>query len=119
MNKPFAAVAIVALAVSASLMLSHATAANAAVAAPVAAAAAPAASPTPAAAPAASVPQDRDDRKVREQHPHIRAAIRELNEAKRELQSAAHDFGGHREDALKATDEAIRQLQIALQYDKH
>ncbi|MBV9144543.1 MAG: hypothetical protein JO065_01415 [Acidobacteria bacterium] len=65
--------------------------------------------------------QDRDrnrDRGGREHHPHIRSAIRELQEAKRELQSASHDFGGHREDALKACDEAIRQLQQALQYDK-
>ncbi len=55
---------------------------------------------------------------AREGHPHIRAAIRELQQAKRELQTAAHDFGGHREDALKACDEAINQLQQALQYDK-
>jgi hypothetical protein len=54
----------------------------------------------------------------REVHPHIRAAIRELQEAKKELQSAAHDFGGHREDAVKACDEAINQLRQALQYDK-
>ena len=54
----------------------------------------------------------------RERHPHIRSAIRELQEAKHELQTADHDFGGHREDALKACDEAIRQLQQALQYDK-
>ena len=53
-----------------------------------------------------------------EQHPHIRAALRELQEAKQELKTASHDFGGHREDALKACDEAIRQLQQALQYDK-
>jgi len=60
--------------------------------------------------------QDRDDR--REHHPHIRSAINELEEAKRELQSAAHDFGGHRVEALKACNEAIHQLQLALQYDK-
>ena len=53
-----------------------------------------------------------------ERHPHIRGAIRELQEAKRELQTADHDFGGHREEALKACDEAIRQLREALQYDK-
>lgn len=62
--------------------------------------------------------QDNDREKGRERHPHIRGAIRELQEAKRELQTAAHDFGGHREDALKAVDEAIHQLQLALQYDK-
>lgn len=63
-------------------------------------------------------PQNDEKREGRERHPHIRAAIRELQEAKRELQTAAHDFGGHREDAVKAVDEAIRQLQQALQYDK-
>lgn len=65
--------------------------------------------------------QDRDhdrDRDRNERHPHIRAAIRELEQAKHELQTANHDFGGHRADALKACDEAIRQLQQALQYDK-
>lgn len=60
--------------------------------------------------------QDRD--RDNERHPHIRAAIRELEQAKHELQTAAHDFGGHRADAVKACDEAIRQLQQALQYDK-
>jgi hypothetical protein len=63
--------------------------------------------------------QDRDnDKEGREHHPHIRSAIRELQEAKRELQTGAHDFGGHRADAVKACDEAIHQLQLALQYDK-
>lgn len=53
-----------------------------------------------------------------EQHPHIRAAIRELREARRELETAAHDFGGHRKEAIEAVDNAIRQLQQALEYDK-
>ncbi|HEY6351651.1 MAG TPA: hypothetical protein VI636_19800 [Candidatus Angelobacter sp.] len=53
-----------------------------------------------------------------EQHPHIRAAIRELREARRELETAAHDFGGHRKEAIEAVDNAIKQLQDALQYDK-
>ena len=53
-----------------------------------------------------------------EHHPHIRSAISELEEARRELQAAAHDFGGHRVEALRACDEAIHQLRLALQYDK-
>jgi hypothetical protein len=61
-------------------------------------------------------PQENGER--REHHPHIRSAINELQEARRELQSAAHDFSGHRVDALKARNEAIHQLQLALQYDK-
>jgi hypothetical protein len=53
-----------------------------------------------------------------EPHPRIRAAIRELEAAKVELQKAPHDFGGHRADAVAACDKAIEQLRLALQYDK-
>lgn len=53
-----------------------------------------------------------------EQHPRIRRAIRELEAAKKELQEAPHDFGGHRADAVQAVDRALEQLRIALQYDK-
>jgi hypothetical protein len=57
-------------------------------------------------------------REAREHHPHIRAAIHELEEAKKELQSAAHDFGGHRVEAIEAIDNALKQLHEALEYDK-
>lgn len=70
--------------------------------------AAPAPKPLPAAA-AAPVP---------EPHPEIRDALEALRKAKFRMEHAAHDFGGHRVDALKATDEAIRQLQICLQFDR-
>jgi hypothetical protein len=53
-----------------------------------------------------------------EPHPEIRAAIGSINRARTHLQEAAHDFGGHRVDAIKALDEAQRQLNICLQYDK-
>jgi hypothetical protein len=53
-----------------------------------------------------------------EPHPRIRAAIRELEAAKVELQKAPHDFGGHRADAVAAVDKAIEQLRLALEYDK-
>jgi hypothetical protein len=33
------------------------------------------------------------------------------------MEHAAHDFGGHRADALRATDEAIHQLELCLKYD--
>ena len=66
----------------------------------------------------AATTQEREKGEGREHHPHIRSAIRELQDAKRELQTAAHDFGGHRVEALRACDEAIHQLQLALQYDK-
>ncbi|HLH31022.1 MAG TPA: hypothetical protein VKY31_07450 [Terriglobia bacterium] len=57
-------------------------------------------------------------KEAREQHPHIRAALRELREARQELQTAAHDFGGHRKEALESVDNAIKQLDLALQYDR-
>ena len=53
----------------------------------------------------------------KERHPHIHAAVRELREAKRELEKADHDFGGHRVEAIKAIDHAIVQLEKALKFD--
>jgi hypothetical protein len=53
-----------------------------------------------------------------EAHPQIREALGALRNAKEHLEHAAHDFGGHRVDALHATDAAIRQLEICLKYDK-
>lgn len=49
-------------------------------------------------------------------HPQIEAALRALAGAKDHLEHAAHDFGGHRVDAIRAIDEADRQLRICLQY---
>ncbi|MGD0513558.1 MAG: hypothetical protein ABSA29_09675 [Terriglobales bacterium] len=49
-------------------------------------------------------------------HPQIEDALRALKAAREHLQQAAHDFGGHRVDAIKAIDEADRQLRICMQY---
>ncbi len=73
-----------------------------------AAATVPAATPQPNAAPAAAP----------EPHPEIRESIASLRRAKEHMEHAAHDFGGHRVDAIRATDEAIRQLEICLKFDK-
>jgi hypothetical protein len=61
---------------------------------------------TPAAAPAA------------EPHPEIREALGSLRRAKEHMEHAAHDFGGHRVEAIEATNQAIRQLEICLKFDK-
>jgi hypothetical protein len=53
-----------------------------------------------------------------EEHPQIRAALAALRNSKEHLEHAAHDFGGHRVEAIHAIDEAIRQLEICLKYDK-
>jgi hypothetical protein len=67
----------------------------------------PAAPPAPAAAAAAAA----------EKHHHIHEAIDALRAARADLMAASHDFGGHREEAVRAIDASIHQLEICLQYD--
>jgi hypothetical protein len=55
---------------------------------------------------------------AQERHPKIRNAIRALEAAKEDMQHAPHDFGGHRVDALRACDQAIEQLRLALNFDR-
>lgn len=52
-----------------------------------------------------------------ERHPEIRKAMRHLEMAQKALQAAAHDFAGHREQALDMTQKAIAQCQAALAAD--
>src|SRR5262249_53345769 len=52
----------------------------------------------------------------RAMHPRIAKAIVALKDAKAYLEAAPHDFGGHRVEAVRASDEAIRQLNLALAY---
>jgi hypothetical protein len=52
----------------------------------------------------------------RDWHPRLRRAIESLRDARAYLQEAPHDFGGHRTAAIRATDEAIRQLEFAQGY---
>jgi hypothetical protein len=75
--------------------------------------AAPAPKPAPAAAPAAPAAAP-----VPEPHPEIHDALDALRKAKFRMEHASHDFGGHREEAIRATDEAIRQLELCLKFDR-
>jgi len=70
----------------------------------------PAASALPA-SPATATP-------AAEPHPEIREALHALRRAKEHMEHAAHDFGGHRVEAIAATNKAIEQLEICLKYDK-
>ena len=54
---------------------------------------------------------------AQEPHPEIHEAIESLRHAREHLNHANHDFGGHREEAIRAIDEAIRQLQICMHYE--
>jgi hypothetical protein len=56
------------------------------------------------------------DRREREFHPQIARAVEALRDARAYMMTARHDFGGHRVEAVRATDEAIRQLNFALAY---
>jgi hypothetical protein len=62
--------------------------------------------PAPAATPAA------------EPHPEIREALGALRRAKEHMEHAAHDFGGHRVEAIESTKQAIKQLELCLKFDK-
>jgi hypothetical protein len=53
-----------------------------------------------------------------EKHPEIRAAIHHLREAKRNLENARHDFGGHRVKALEHVNEALEECNQALASDR-
>src|SRR6267143_880484 len=53
-----------------------------------------------------------------EPHPEIREALGALRRAKEHVEHAAHDFGGHRVEAIEATNQAIKQLELCLKYDK-
>jgi hypothetical protein len=53
-----------------------------------------------------------------EPHPEIRAAMQSLRHAKEHLEKAAHDFGGHRVEAIEAINKAQEQLEVCLKYDK-
>jgi hypothetical protein len=72
-------------------------------AAPVATA--PAVAPAAPAAPAAAMP---------ERHPHIDEALESMRAAKHHLESAEHDFDGHRVKAIEHLDKAIHEAEICM-----
>ena len=46
----------------------------------------------------------------------IAKAIEALRDARAYMEAAPHDFGGHKAEAIRATDDAIKQLNQALAY---
>lgn len=49
-------------------------------------------------------------------HPRIAKAITAIRDAEDYMKAAPHDFGGHRVEAIRACDDAVRQLNLALEY---
>lgn len=79
--------------------------------------AAPNASSVPAASAQPAAPRPTAAAEPAPPHPEIRESLEALRKARKHIQEAAHDFGGHRAEALRATDEAIRQLEICMKYE--
>ena len=49
-----------------------------------------------------------------EDQPHMQAALEALRQAEQHLKEAAHDKAGHREQALKATQDAIHHVEMGI-----
>ena len=47
-----------------------------------------------------------------EQHPHIHEALEAMRNAKHQLETAAHDFDGHRVKSIEHLDQAIHEAEI-------
>jgi Skp family chaperone for outer membrane proteins len=62
--------------------------------------------PALAAVPAAAATPDADD------HPHIHEALEAMRNAKKHLETAAHDFHGHRVKAIEHLNQAIHEAEI-------
>ncbi len=52
-----------------------------------------------------------------ERQPAMEAALRNLEEAKRNLQNAASDKGGYRAKAMQTIDLAMQQVRAGIEYD--
>jgi hypothetical protein len=60
---------------------------------------------------------DADDasEQAKSKHPRLWKAVRDLRDAKKYMLEAKDDFGGHKAAAIAATDEAIKQLNLAME----
>ncbi len=51
--------------------------------------------------------------------PHMQAALEHLRMAKGELEHADRDKGGHREAAIRFTNNAISEVEKGIRFDRH
>lgn len=99
MKKFFSFFFVIAITVVLTLVFSAAVLQPKAAAAP-----APVAAPLPAPSVAA----------VPDPHPHIHEAIESMRAAKHHLESAEHDFDGHRAKSIEHLDAAIHEAEICM-----
>jgi hypothetical protein len=79
-----------------------------------AAAAGPKTPSAPTAPVARAAPQTVIAAAMPERHPHIDEALESMRSARHHLESAAHDFQGHRAKAIEHLDRAIHEAEICL-----
>jgi hypothetical protein len=64
-------------------------------------------------------PQPQPAPQEHERHPVIRESIEKIENARHDLQAYAdRDFGGHRAKAVEHLNQALRELHMALDFDK-
>jgi len=54
-----------------------------------------------------------------EPQPKMRAALDSLRDARRSLEQATADKGGHRVKAIQLTQQAIEQVEAGIKFDNH
>jgi hypothetical protein len=74
-----------------------------------------AAAPVPAAVPAAAAAPAPAASPAMPPHPEIAAALEAMHNAHHHLEDAAHDYHGHRVEAIKHLDAAIHEAEICMQ----
>jgi hypothetical protein len=79
-----------------------------------AAAAGPKAPAAPAPAVVVAPPAPANAAPVPERHPHIDEALESMRAAKHHLESAEHDFDGHRAKAIEHLNQAIHEAEICM-----
>ena len=70
--------------------------------------------PSAPTAPVAAAPLALIAAAMPERHPHIDEALEAMRSAKHHLESAEHDFRGHRAKAIEDLDRAIHEAEICM-----
>jgi hypothetical protein len=50
--------------------------------------------------------------------PRMQAALEHLRQARHELEKADHDKGGHRDNAIRLTNDAIAEVERGMRFDR-
>jgi len=67
----------------------------------------------------AAADEGEHERREERRYPKIHNALEALRSARTELHDAGEDFHGHKDEAVKAVDAAIRQLEAVVEEHPH